>query len=134
MEPATDRYNGGRKQVLIVDNDDRVLYSLEELVRSEGFDIRTTWSGREALALIQSQPFDLVLVDSHLPDIYYGEFLKLASRHTHSIIVMQKGRPLPGSLRRHKTLGASAVVDKGDLKHLRQLLAARHVRPASAQN
>jgi CheY-like chemotaxis protein len=125
-----DQYQAGRQQVLIVENDDRVLQSLEDLVRSEGFDIRTTWSGREALALIQSQPFDLVLVDSHLPDIYYGEFLRLASRHTHSLVVMQAGRPQSGSLRRHKTLGAVAVIDKGNARQLRQLLAARHVRQA----
>jgi CheY-like chemotaxis protein len=122
--------DGGRKHILIVENDDRVLDSLETLVRSEGFDLRTTWSGREALALLQSQPFDLVLVDSHLPDIYYGEFLRLASRHTRSIVVMQAGRAQPSAVRRHKTLGAAAVVDKGDPRQLRQLLAARHARPS----
>jgi len=132
METVTDRYNGGLKHVLIVENDERTLHTLEEVVSSEGFNIRTTWSGREALALIQSQPFDVVLVDSHLPDIYYGEFLTLARRHSHCIIVMQRSKPLPGSLRRHKTMGAAAVVDKNDLKHLRQLLAARHSRSAPA--
>lgn len=126
MPAATE--SGGRHNVLIVENDDRVLDTLEALVRGEGFDLRTTWSGREALALLQSHPFDMVLVDVHLPDIYYGEFLRLASRHTHSLIVMQSGRPLPSSLRRHKTLGAEAVVDKRDPRQLRQLLAARHVR------
>jgi two-component system, OmpR family, response regulator TctD len=133
MQAVTDSYHAGRSQILIVENDEPVLHSLEALVQSEGFDVRTTWSGREALALIQSQPFDLVLVDSHLPDIYYGEFLRLASRHSRSIIVMQRGRPLPGSLRRHKTLGAAAVVDKGDPRQLRQLLAARHAKLAHAQ-
>jgi CheY-like chemotaxis protein len=127
-----DPHHDGRSQVLVVENDEGVLHSLEALVRSEGFDIRTTWSGREALALLQSQPFDLVLVDSHLPDIYYGEFLKLASRHTRCLVVMQTSRPLPASLRRHKTLGAAAVVDKRDPRQLRQLLAAHHVRPAPA--
>ena len=130
MQPNMDPYHAGRQQVLIVENDDHALHSLEALVRSEGFDIRTTWSGREALALIQSQPFDLVLVDSHLPDIYYGEFLRQASRHNHFLVVMQAGRPEASSLRRHKILGAAAVVDKSDARQLRQLLAARHVRQA----
>jgi CheY-like chemotaxis protein len=125
METATERYSGGSKHVLIVDNDDRTLHDLEELVRSEGFSIRTTWSGREALALIESQPFDVVLVDNHLPDIYYGEFLQLARRHARCLVVMQKSKPLPGSLRRYKTMGATAVVDKDDPMHLRQLLAAQ---------
>jgi CheY-like chemotaxis protein len=131
METATDRSNGGPKHVLIVENDEPTLHALEELVRSEGFGIRTTWSGREALALIHSQAFDVVLVDSHLPDIYYGEFLQQARRHARCLIVMQRSKPLPGSLRRHKTMGATAVVDKNDFKHLRQLLAARHARSVS---
>jgi DNA-binding response OmpR family regulator len=125
MYPAN---SGGHNQILIVENDERLLDTLETMARNEGFEARTTWSGREALALLQSQPFDLVLVDNHLPDIYYGEFLKLASRHTRSLVVMQGGRPLPRSVRRDKTLGASAVVDKHDPRQLRQLLAAQHVR------
>ena len=129
MQPARDLSKNGRKNILIVENDERVLSALEALVSAEGFGIRTTWSGREALALIQSQPFDLVLVDDHLPDIYCGEFVKMASRHSGSIVVMHAGRPLQTSLRRYKTLGATAVVDKGDTRQLRQLLAAQSTTP-----
>jgi CheY-like chemotaxis protein len=128
MQNIMDRNNRGH--ILIVENDEGVLPSLEAVVKSEGFDTRTTWSGREALALIQSQPFDLVLVDSHLPDIYCGEFLRLASHHTRSIVVMQAGRPQTGSLRRNKSLGAAAVINRDDPRQLRQLLATRHVKPA----
>jgi CheY-like chemotaxis protein len=135
MQSVVKQPRGGHNRVLLVVNDDCVLRSLEDLIRGEGFDLRATWSGREALALIQSQPFDLVLVDDHLPDIYYGEFLRLAARHHHSLVVMQSGQPLSGSLRRHRALGAAGVVDRDDPRHLRQLLLARHVRhapPASA--
>jgi CheY-like chemotaxis protein len=132
MQTVTDRSNGSRHQVLIIENDEGVLSTLETLVKSEGFDIRSTWSGREALALIQSHPFDLVLVDSHLPDIYCGEFVRMASRHSRSIIVLQSGKPSPGSLRRYKTLGAATVVDRSDPRHLRQLLAAQHMKSPPA--
>jgi DNA-binding response OmpR family regulator len=132
MQPARELSQNGRKNILIIENDERVLNALEALVSAEGFNIRTTWSGREALALIQSQPFDLVLVADHLPDIYCGEFVKMASRHSRSIVVMHSGRPLPSSLRRYKTLGATVVVDKDDTRQLRQLLAARHIKSAPA--
>jgi CheY-like chemotaxis protein len=122
-EPQTHR-----SCVLIVENDDHALALLETLVRREGFDARTTWSGHEALALIESRPFSVVLVDSHLPDLYYGEFLKKASRQMRHpyIAVMQKGKPLPGAVRRHKALGATTVVDKHDAEQIRHVLAARH--------
>jgi CheY-like chemotaxis protein len=114
------------RQVLIVENDERILHLLESLVSDEGYESRATWSGREALALIQSHPFDAVLVDSHLPDIYCGEFVKRASRFGRSIVVLHTGKPGPTSLRRYKALGASTIVDRGDSNRLRQLLAAMH--------
>jgi CheY-like chemotaxis protein len=126
VEAIMERVNGSQQLVLIVENDERVLHSLETMVKDEGFQIRTTWSGREALALLQSQSFDLVLVDNHLPDIYCGEFVKQASRHSRSIVVLQAGRPMPTSLKRYKTLGAASVVDRGDPQQIRQILAARH--------
>jgi CheY-like chemotaxis protein len=125
---ASHDRTGSHNRVLLVENDERALRYLEDIIRSEGFDLRTTWSGHEALALIQSQTFDLVLVDDHLPDIYYGEFVRLASRHNHSLVVMHSGKSLSGSLRRHRALGAAGVVDKNDPRQLRQLLLARHIR------
>jgi CheY-like chemotaxis protein len=118
--------------VLIVENDERLLNSLESLAKDVGYDIRATWSGREALALLQSHDFDLVLVDHHLPDIYCGEFLKKASRHSRSIVVLQSGPAMPSRLKRYKTLGAAGVVDRSDPKQIRQLLASRHGHPAHA--
>ena len=126
----TTHHNVSHHSVLIVENDERLLGSLESLAKREGYDIRATWSGREALALLQSHSFDLVLVDHHLPDIYCGEFLKKASRHSHSIIVLQSGPTMPSRLKRYKTLGASGVVDRGDPKQISQVLASRHGHPA----
>ena len=131
MKPLTDRSHATSNEILIIENDDRALSTLEELVRSEGFALRSTWSGREALAFIQSQPFILVLVGDHLPDIYYGEFIKLASRHAPPIVVIHKGRLLPSDSRRNKALGALAVVNLEDHRQLRQILAAYHVKPPS---
>ena len=119
---------GRRSSVLIVENDDHALTFLEALAKNEGFDSRATWSGHEALALIESRHFDVVLLNDHLPDLYYGDFLKRANRqlpHPY-IVVMRKGKPSPGAMRRHKVLGAAAVIDKNDIGQIRRLLAARH--------
>lgn len=114
-------------KLLIVDNADHVSSVLEELFSAEGFDTHSTWSGREALALIQSRPFDVLLVSDHLPDLYYGEFLKQASRQAAQpyIIVLHTGKPLSGDLGRYRRLGAAAVVDKTDPEQIRQVLKAQ---------
>ena len=130
MRAVMDETKTAHQSVLIIENDERLLGSLEALAKGEGFDIRTTWSGHEALALLQSHHFDLVLVDNHLPDIYCGEFLKKASRYSRAIVVLQPGRPVPTLLKRYKILGAAGVVDRGDPKQVRQLLISRHASPA----
>ena len=129
---AAGHHHLDHHSVLIVENDEHLLGCLESLARDEGFEIRATWSGREALALLQSHTFDLVLVDHHLPDIYCGEFLKKASRHSRSIVILHAGHPIPSMLKRYKTLGAAGVVDRADPKQVRQLLISRHGRPAHA--
>jgi CheY-like chemotaxis protein len=115
-----------RSRVLIIDNDESVLSSLDKLLREEGFDTRTTWSGHEALALIQSHPFDLLLVDDYIADLHVAEFLKRVKLQVRqpAVIVMRKSKPGPADVRRYGSLGASAVVDKRDPEGVRRALAA----------
>lgn len=128
---------GARSRVLIVDNNEDVLNTLDKLLREEGFDTRTTWSGHEALALIRSQPFDVLLVDDYLADLHVSEFLKRVKRQARqpAVVVMQKGQPAPTDVRHYGSLGASAVVDKRDPKQVRRALAAngRAEEPPKAQ-
>lgn len=121
-----DSRRGARSRVLIVDNNEDVLNALDKLLRGEGLDTRTTWSGHEALALMQSHPFDVLLVDDYLADLHVAEFLKrvkLQARQP-AVVVMQKSPPVPTDVRRYGSLGASAVVDKRDPEQVRRALAA----------
>ena len=113
-----------QRKLLIVDNDDRVSESLQKLFRTEGFDTRSTWSGREALALMRSQSFDVLLVGNYLPDLYYGDFLQHARRQSAQlhIIVMKAGKSPSADLRRHRSLGVT-VVDRTDPAQIRQAFA-----------
>jgi len=107
----------GRKRVLIVDNNERVLRILEELLENEGFDTRTTWSGHEALELLRSQEFDVLLVDDYLPDLHSGDFLNRIGRLPIQpwVVVMQASTPTASHLQHYIWLGASAVVRKHHL-------------------
>lgn len=55
--------------ILIVDDDEGVLISLERLLESEGYCTVTAWSGREALQVADTRQFDFLLVDEHLSDV-----------------------------------------------------------------
>jgi CheY-like chemotaxis protein len=55
--------------ILIVDDDEAVLITLERLLEGEGYRTVTAWSGQEALQVADSERFDLVLIDEHLSDV-----------------------------------------------------------------
>ena len=58
-----------RKHILVVDDDERVLFVLRRtLMRlGNGHEIVTARSGREALAKISARPLDLVITDLRMP-------------------------------------------------------------------
>ncbi len=116
----------GRKKILIVENNDIVLSGFEELFAGAGFDIRATWSGYEALALMKTQEFDAVLADEYLADIHFTDFLKRVARLPRAtpIIMMQGREQARAELPHYDSLGVDAVVNKRDRKHVRQVVAS----------
>jgi two-component system response regulator MprA len=53
--------------VLVVDDDLAVRESLDRALRANGFDVRLARDGAEALARIDSEPFDAVVLDVLMP-------------------------------------------------------------------
>ena len=62
-------------KILIVDDGEEVLITLERLLESEGYSTATAWDGREALALSEKLHFDLLLVDEHVGDVDFDFLL-----------------------------------------------------------
>jgi len=100
--------------VLIVDNDDRILWKFQQLLENAGFNTTATWSGNEALGLLRSGVFDVLLVDDYLPDLHSHNFLEQVNRLPiqPSIVVMHSDTPKPDDLRCYESLGVAQVVDK----------------------
>jgi two-component system, OmpR family, response regulator len=55
--------------VLVVDDEEPIAELIAMTLRDGGFQVRTTNDGRSALALMESSPPDLVVLDVMLPDI-----------------------------------------------------------------
>jgi DNA-binding response OmpR family regulator len=81
------------KRVLIVDNDERESAKLGMMLQRAGFDSIATWSGLEALELLKSREYDILLVSSYLPDVYVGDFFERVNQLPvrPCSIVMQEG-------------------------------------------
>ena len=100
--------------VLIVDNDDRILWTFQQLLEDAGFNTTATWSGHEALGLLRSRVFDVLLVDDYLPDLHSHDFLEQVNRLPiqPSIVVMHSDSAKPDDLRCYESLGVAQLVDK----------------------
>jgi len=109
-----------------VDNNERILGIFQELLQNEGFDTRTTWSGHEALELLRSEEFDVLLVDDYLPDLHSGDFLCRVGRLPIQpwVVVMQASTPTAHQLQHYLWLGASAVVRKHHLAEVCQAVGS----------
>ena len=125
--------------VLIVDNDDRILWAFREHLGNAGFTTEATWSGHEALALLRSGKFDILLVDDYLPDIHSHDFLKRVGRLSNqpSIVVMHSAEPKAADVQSYASLDVAELVDKRDpVKVCRAVSSclAEHKLPSKSVN
>ncbi|HEX9028094.1 MAG TPA: response regulator transcription factor [Anaerolineales bacterium] len=69
-----------KAKILVVDDEEMVRSSLEEILRLEGYDVKTAFNGEDALSNLQSENFDLVLLDLKMPGMDGMDVLRAAGR------------------------------------------------------
>ena len=67
--------------ILVIDDELPVRQGLQEILEAEGYELQTAADGESGLALVQEQPFDLVLTDLNLPGLGGMEVLKYLVQH-----------------------------------------------------
>jgi len=103
-----------RPAVLVVHNDEREASALRVLlVRSLGCKAEVTWSGLEALRLLDAGHFNTLLTDEYVPDLYVGELIERASslRFSPKVFVVRKGRG-SNAMHHYRNLGLWTLLDK----------------------
>jgi HAMP domain-containing protein/CheY-like chemotaxis protein/signal transduction histidine kinase len=103
-----------RKQLLVVEDNPAEQLSISELLGHEDIDVSVAATGKAALAILQEQPFDCVVLDLSLPDMSGFEILE-HFRDTPSLcdlpVVVFTGKELtPEEDARLHTLARSVVV------------------------
>ncbi len=66
--------------VLLVDDEPRILSSLNELLKGRGYLLTNASSGSEAIQHLSQGPFDLVILDLQLPDIGGHEIMDFMNK------------------------------------------------------
>ena len=102
-----------KKRVLVIDDDEQVLISLECLLENEGYETTVAWSGQEGLALLRSKPFDLVLLDDYLRDMAHEDiFNEIRGMEVQPLVILTESALMPEARRYFINLGATAIVGK----------------------
>ena len=68
--------------ILVVDDNPSMAKTLADILGIKGFEVHAAYSGLEALAILQSQPVDILLTDVVMPDMNGPElYRKLLASH-----------------------------------------------------
>lgn len=80
--PPTSADSSPKTRVLVVDDNDSILQNLTAILTHNGFDVTAAGSVKQALALIGSHDFDVLVSDLHMPDPGDGLTVVSAMRHS----------------------------------------------------
>ncbi len=114
-----------KARVLIVDDQEEILNSLDGVLRDEGHEVISAKDGQEALHLVQTDCPDLVFLDIWIPGIDGMQTLKAIKRlDPHCSVVMMSGHGTIETAVKAIKLGATDYLEKPlnleDVLHLVQ--------------
>lgn len=99
--------------IVVVDDDQAVLSSLQFLLETEGFNVRTFDSGSALLAAGELPEPGCAVIDYHMPGMTGLDVAsQLRKRHPHLPMVLITGRPDFDLTSRARALGVGCVVEK----------------------
>jgi len=83
-EERTTQYNGRTKRVLIADDNRDWADGLAVLLEEQGYAVRTSYDGREAIEAARTFQPDIVVLDIRLPRLTGYEAARVFHRHPQS--------------------------------------------------
>ncbi len=77
------------KKILLVDDEELVIKSLEKLLKKQGFQVTCVGNGEQAIRSIEKEDFDLIVTDVRMPGLNGIDLIEQIRS-----ILKQKNRPL----------------------------------------
>ncbi len=103
------------KKVLIVEDENAMAHALELKLAKSGFEPTVAQNGEAALTLVESQDFDLILLDIIMPKLDgFGVLEALKGRGVKAPVVMLSNLSQPDDDKRARSLGARDFLVKSN--------------------
>jgi two-component system nitrogen regulation response regulator NtrX len=102
------------KTVLVVDDEDSILFSIEGVLSDEGFDVVCVKNGEDALDKMQELIPDIVLLDIFMPDGIDGieTLVRIKKRYPMMPVIMMSGHGTIETAVKATKLGAYDFIEK----------------------
>lgn len=113
-----------KKKILIVDDEQNIIWSMEKYLSKEGYFIATADSAKKGAELLNTSAFDLVITDMKMPDVDGFQFLNwIKKNHPKSKVVIMTAFGSPSVRDSAKQMGAFRYFEKPvDLNQLRKFI------------
>ena len=83
------------KKVLVVDDDEDICEEIAEVLKDEGYLVRTAHNGLKAMELIQREPFDTIVLDLKVPGLTGLQILKrIKEQGISGKVIIASGKPM----------------------------------------
>ncbi len=81
-----------KRTLLLVDDEPNIVSALKRLLRPDGYQILSAYSGEEGLEVLSHNEVDVIVSDQRMPGMLGADFLRAAkSRYPHTIRIMLSG-------------------------------------------
>ena len=107
--------NTASPKVLIVDDDPNILLSLEFLLSKNNYQVLIARNGMEALASVEKEVPDVVLLDIMMPDLdgyLVCEFIKKNEAYKHAKVIFLSARSKESDIEKGYEMGADLYIVK----------------------
>ena len=100
-------------RILVIENEESLRFTLQELLTEEGYDVAAASDGEEALALLTDQSYELVLCDVRMPRLDgWGLLSALSERKNAPVVIMMSAYGEPETALKVMKNGAYDYISK----------------------
>jgi DNA-binding response OmpR family regulator len=104
------------KKILVVDDEKPLAKALDLKLTHEGFEAKVAFDGEEALALLEQEKFDLIILDIMMPKVDgFGVMAELKKRGIMTPVIVSSNLSQGEDVEKLKSAGAIDYYIKSDV-------------------